>query len=232
MRWFAPLLLCSGCGLVLGLDDYRGGGEGGASGVQASQASGTPTSSVGTGGSAGADVSGTGVGGTTPKMLGEACTNGSECASTFCVDDVCCAQECSAACERCDAGGACVVEAATATCGPYHCDGINPSCPSSCDATSDCAASYFCSVGITNTCDSTNGASFCNQHADCSSGDCNGGVCCNTSGCTGVCRSCNSSHTGFANGYCGLIDVGDPEGDCGALCTGCVCQSGQCVAPS
>jgi hypothetical protein len=39
--------------------------------------------------------------------LGAACTNGAQCASTFCADAVCCSEQCGGACQACGADGTC-----------------------------------------------------------------------------------------------------------------------------
>ena len=43
--------------------------------------------------------------------LGQACTDPGECASTFCVDGVCCASACDAQGQACNPQGLCVSEA-------------------------------------------------------------------------------------------------------------------------
>ncbi len=61
--------------------------------------------------------------------LGDSCTKGSQCASTYCVDDVCCYTLCPGDCEACNDEGTCIARPAndnvevTTTC--YYCDGTN-----------------------------------------------------------------------------------------------------------
>ncbi|MBM4357991.1 MAG: hypothetical protein FJ096_07760 [Deltaproteobacteria bacterium] len=73
----------------------------------------------------------------------------------------------------------------------------------------------------------TNG-STCLADADCQSGHCEQGVCCNVA-CDGACKSCRASDTGGKDGQCGFVTKGsDPLAQCGLgkLCDG----SGACKA--
>ena len=79
----------------------------------------------------------------TPGELGDACGDGDECASGFCVDDVCCDAACADVCGSCSAAatggsdGTCAPKlvdtpcrAATDTCDTTEtCDGASLDCP-------------------------------------------------------------------------------------------------------
>jgi len=66
----------------------------------------------------------------------------------------------------------------------------------------------------------------CGAPADCATGNCVDGFCCNTA-CTGTCQACSAAKTGAANGTCADVTTNtDPDNDC-ALCQ--VCNAGACV---
>lgn len=55
--------------------------------------------------------------------LGQSCSAGDACASTFCVDGVCCASSCEGSCEQCDDSGSCALVPPTTACeGTRRCD--------------------------------------------------------------------------------------------------------------
>ncbi|MFP6684551.1 MAG: hypothetical protein VB934_07555, partial [Polyangiaceae bacterium] len=71
---------------------------------------------------------------------GSTCTDGSDCASGFCVDGVCCDTACGGDCERCDLSpGTCT----PLTCAPYACD-FNKGCETTCANSTDCAPGLQC----------------------------------------------------------------------------------------
>ncbi len=153
--------------------------------------------------------------------IGNSCTDPAACGSGHCVDDVCCESACDGTCESCDADGACV---------PVS--GPDGAC-ASCDA---------------GTCtDDSGGAlgSACGDNAECGSGFCVDGVCCERA-CRGVCRACDVAGSeglctpvsGAPHGErdgCATCDAGvcADTGSLGALGTSCTedtaCESGECT---
>ncbi|MBU0607031.1 MAG: hypothetical protein KKI08_04055 [Armatimonadetes bacterium] len=102
----AAATLVGGCQILSGLTDYQTGGGTGGSG--ASSGSGTTSATSGTGATGGTGGSG--------LPLGADCKNGDECDSNYCVDEVCCENECTGPCLKCnypdEQQGACWVSSA------------------------------------------------------------------------------------------------------------------------
>jgi hypothetical protein len=134
---------------------------------------------------AGLDGGGDGGGG---LALGAVCTDGTECASTFCSNNRCCDTACAGDCDVCRKSlgatedGTCTPRASTFVCraaadscdvaenctgttadcpaddvvpqgasgspdcGNYVCDGINASCPTTCDGNEDCDTTFTCTI--------------------------------------------------------------------------------------
>jgi len=141
---------------------------------------------------------------------GESCSGASECTSDFCVDGVCCESLCDGACESCDASATGVVGG---SCSPIIA-GTDPDdeCANgSCDGAGGCLA--------------INGTS-CGSGAECASGQCIEGICCDT-GCGSTCESCLATLTGGVDGQCAGITAGtDPDSECASgVCNG----SGVCI---
>lgn len=65
-----------------------------------------------------------------PKPLGADCMSGSECASTYCVDGVCCDGQCNGQCEACKVGGN------TGHCSAVNGAPVSPRTPCASDGTS------------------------------------------------------------------------------------------------
>ncbi len=144
-----------------------------------------------------------------PGSHGTSCDHDYECVSGFCTDRVCCNAACDGVCRVCDAAGACQAVASAS----------DPDTCSSTVAGGSCAAPCMCDVGA--VC-STSPAGACSADGQCASGRCLGGVCCDAA-CPGACRSCNSDHTGQAQGSCAPILAGrDPFNECAAhlVCDG------------
>lgn len=110
------------------------------------------------------------------KGKGASCANAAECVTGFCVDGYCCESECTGACNSCAVTpGSCSVlpkgslGRTTADAGAgagctkgYLCDGVQPSCPKTCQTDDDCggaAPGYHCSNGECTT--------YCIDHRDC-----------------------------------------------------------------
>lgn len=89
----------------------------------------------------------------------------------------------------CDGQGHCLL--GVEACDPYACPNGASSCKTTCTSPSDCASTHFCDA--TNTCKAKlgNGA-VCQSPAQCQSGNCVDGVCCNDA-CQGVGGSCTQA---------------------------------------
>ncbi|TKC95247.1 hypothetical protein [Polyangium fumosum] len=117
-------------------------------------------------------------GGQCKKSPGKSCANGSDCASTFCNDAVCCSTNCNGTCRACNLAGS------LGTCSPVPKGQEDaPSCTgaSSCDGTNNGNSACKKDDGTT-----------CAVAADCMNGHCVDGVCCE-SACDTVCFSCDQA---------------------------------------
>ncbi len=79
------------------------------------------TSSAAGGGSRNSASSAGGAGGVQASPLGKSCAIDSECASGFCVDQVCCESACSGPCASCGTDGRCTMPPDDNACGPISC---------------------------------------------------------------------------------------------------------------
>lgn len=134
-------------------------------------------------------------------LNGSACSLNSECLSGFCVDGVCCNAACTSPCQKCNLAGSV---------------GFCSNIPAGQDPDNECAGSAACNGA--GTCTLNNG-SACSSGAQCASGFCVDGVCCNSS-CTGLCKACNVAGS---VGTCSNIVAGaDPANECAgpATCNG------------
>ena len=158
---------------------------------------------------------------------GLTCTTNTQCASGSCVDGFCCNMACSGSCQACSAaktGGA------DGTCGPVS---ANTDPDNECLGAADCDGANACELALGGT---------CTLGAQCASGFCTDGVCCNET-CSGTCRACN---VGGSMGTCTNVPSNqDPANECvggdcngagvcevgnGVMCTqGSQCASGNCV---
>lgn len=151
---------------------------------------------------------------------GQPCTFGSQCASGFCVDGVCCVSP------SCPSGQIC--RPGTGTCGAGlpngdPCTDANQ-CASGfcvnmvCCRSAGCPSGQFCQLGSGECGTGLPNGSRCETSSQCSSGSCVNGVCC------GV-PSCPSGQ--FCQLNTGICGPGLPNGD---PCTsGGQCNSGNCV---
>jgi hypothetical protein len=124
------VLVMPSCAPDLTVSSSSSGGMGGSGGMGEASSS-SASSSSGMGGSSSSSGSG--------LMLGADCNNDNECASGTCEDDVCCADDCSGDCIKCD------VDGSLGTCtqvaiGTEECDAIGELC----DANGKCA----CGVSV------------------------------------------------------------------------------------
>ncbi len=148
-----------------------------------------------------------------PNVCGGKCNGMKACASfaksgTSCGSAFCNTRKDTAS-PVCDGKGTCAISLGDCTDG-YACNftGKPPACRTTCSANADCLTGYYCN-GTTNACVPTKTDSLtCQTDAECNSGHCASGVCCNTA-CDMNGTSCNN--TGSA-------------GKC--QCTGVVCGTG------
>lgn len=124
---------------------------------------------------------------------GETCRHDAECISGSCVGGICCNRACDAACESCANAETGVANGTCATALPDT------------DPEDRCGATAVCGAG--GSCVSDNGVA-CTDNAQCGSGFCVDGVCCN-SACDGICRSCLASESGGVDGQCTFVAAGD-----------------------
>jgi hypothetical protein len=156
--------------------------------------------------------------------LGQGCGAGSECASSFCVDGVCCESSCDGACESCLFAN---TGEASGRCEHVHA-GTDPRARCPADAPEACGADGLC-----------DGVGACRQVAP-------AGASCGVNVCVGVYvaeRRCSESAvcTPKTLRDCGAFGCDALLADCRTSCTvdydcapGFVCQhaTGACVAPS
>jgi len=146
-------------------------------------------------------ISCNGAGACTILADGASCSSGLECASGFCVDEVCCDVSCAGLCEACTAakrgsGSDGVCDAITAGLDPdSECAGL-----AVCDGSGACKRPY---------------GSTCTLADECVGGVCVDGVCCDAS-CAGLCEACTAAKKGSgSDGVCGAIAAGlDPDSEC------------------
>jgi hypothetical protein len=135
-------------------------------------------------------------------------TSGTVCAPASCTGSS------FTAASVCNGAGSCVAGAVT-SCSPYTCNGAGTACLSSCSTNSQCASGFYCN-GSTCVAKKADGA-VCTNGAECISGNCVDGVCCNTS-CNSVCKRCNLAGS---VGTCTNIPAGtDPDNECTGNCNG------------
>lgn len=128
----------------------------------------------------------------------------------------------------CDGSGHCL-PGTTISCAPYtKCNSAGDSCVETCADNNDCVPGSFCNGDNRCVGDLPNGET-CDGAADCLSGFCVDGVCCETA-CSTHCLACNvAGHLGECVADPG--DQGDPCGDDGQVCLAdgsCACQTGTC----
>lgn len=123
-------------------------------------------------------------------------------------------------------GSACPASASAPCPGAYGCELDGRRCRTTCTESFHCAPGATCSGGECRA----SGATQCTADAQCGSGFCVDGYCCN-SRCDGECRSCALSGT---EGVCSYVPTGqDPDQECGAGVCGAKCDgAGQCLGGS
>jgi len=131
-----------------------------------------------------------------------------ECSPAYCFDHT------MNPADLCDGDGSCTDSGAT-DCTPYNCNADGSACLAACAIAADCASGYYCDAG---TCKAKKDMGLpCTAPAQCLTGFCTDGVCCNLK-CDGACRSCDQAGS---IGTCTFMpNTTDPTGECG-LCKAC-----------
>ena len=125
--------------------------------------------------------------------LGEACIAAADCAGGSCVDGTCCGSACAGACQACNLAGSM---------------GICANIAGGDDPQDECPGATTCNGN--GGCLFPNGQA-CASGAQCQSGTCADGVCCDVA-CNGLCRACNLPGSA---GTCTAIPAGsDPANEC------------------
>jgi hypothetical protein len=106
------------------------------------------------------------------------------------VGTMCGVPSCASSTERvlpalCDGKGTCQPPR-TQSCAPYRC--ADAECRTSCSGAQDCAGGSAC---VNGSCGRKPLGAPCTTGTDCNSSSCVDGVCCDTTDCTGPCRTCN-----------------------------------------
>ncbi len=141
--------------------------------------------------------------------------SGTTCAAATCLNSAT-----SAPADTCDGSGTCM-DNGTQACAPYTCNAASGLCRTSCTTAADCQAGYGCYGG---SCKKLNGVA-CMMDAQCGSGFCTDGFCCE-SRCLGTCESCGQSGR---TGYCDPHPYGtDPANECTAQPTSTCGTNGWC----
>ncbi|MCC6648804.1 MAG: hypothetical protein IT374_24965 [Polyangiaceae bacterium] len=149
---------------------------------------------------------------------------GTLCGSVVCVGS-------STANQTCDGLGACAKTGEALCTGGYGCS--NGSCLNQCASHAQCQSGFYCNSQ--GACVATQpGGAACSEAAQCKSGFCVDGVCCDAA-CDGTCQACAASKTGQPDGKCSnATDGSDPHNTCakdaGNLCgaDGLCDGQGQC----
>ncbi|MFO0679413.1 MAG: MYXO-CTERM sorting domain-containing protein [Polyangiaceae bacterium] len=122
---------------------------------------------------------------TSGSPIGAACSAHEDCRLRNCVDGYCCNEACGDACRTCSAT-------------PGTCTAVTSGTdPPTCSGTSSC--------GPTGTCKANDGRA-CSEDAECLSGHCADGVCCDTA-CQGSCDACDLAGS---VGVCSVVPAGRP----------------------
>jgi hypothetical protein len=142
------------------------------------------------------------------------CASGFYCASGACKSTLGNGGLCSAD-DQCKSGHCVAGTCCAGACGAFACNPSGAACKTTCGTDADCNATSYCVGGACTT--RKNDGDACGSAAECTSGFCADGVCCN-SACSGNCEACTSSKTGIAGstGTCNFVKDGtDPDLNCG-----------------
>ena len=160
------------------------------------------------GGGGGMGGGGGGGGGGGLKALGDACTGGDECDSTFCVDGVCCNRACDGQCEACDSSatpGTCVPVAGAPHGARTACVTGDATCAGACDGNDPTACVYPTSpCGATTCTNNMESGQLCSSGMCISSSrPCTGGFACGATACAATCDTssgCDTTHVCSTSG--------------------------------
>lgn len=153
------------------------------------------------------------------------CKNNDGCALGHCVHGICCESDCSSGCMACDSAS---TGQADGLCRPLT-KGLDPygdcpdlgSCEASCDGAGACRVDD--GAGQAESCIAQQeDCSGTGEGAQCETGFCVDGVCCN-SACDGTCEACDIAGS---IGVCTAYGFGDdPESECAGILSGIGCDA-------
>ena len=138
-----------------------------------------------------------------------------------------------------DAGGTCpaiLVCTTLADCPASGTTCASDTCAAGCCGTVNTALGTPCNENGGVVCDGNGTCALrpvgqtCGAGAECVTGSCVSGFCCDT-GCGGACQACSMALTGQANGTCGSVADGTQCNDGNACTQPESCQAGACVGP-
>ncbi len=161
---------------------------------------------------------------TTEAAPGDTCSGGTDCdeSAPFCVDNVCCDEDCASPCLACRAD---LKESrrASGTCGPTR-QGLDPR--------DDCATDAPTSCGASGVCDGTGACQLHPQGTACGATTCQGGsvsgdICDGQGNCTSTLVPVSCAPYLCLDEACAAPCAGD--GDC---VSGFICTGGLCVPPA
>jgi hypothetical protein len=186
---------------------------------------------------------------TSQFALGHTCASGAQCASTYCVDGVCCDSSCNGACQACGSNGFCNVTPTTDSACPAVTCPTNTTCASysapaagSCKSFGTCRTSNDCTIAPTAVRTSCATGSLCDGKGNCVGSQVKCGAetcdesyqqCCmlvdaGTFACQGKGMACGDSSKA-ADPNTGVSAQCDQDADCpiGELC--CMTTNGSAV---
>jgi len=138
---------------------------------------------------------------------GLSCSSTSQCLSGYCADGFCCGNVCTSLCYACSATKK--GQGYDGVCGPIAnaLDPDNECNPGECNGSGACNQSQMLQANGT----------ACASAAQCASGFCVDGLCCNTA-CNATCQACSATKKGSGtDGTCGNIKYDtDPDNECAA----------------
>jgi hypothetical protein len=229
------------------------GGSGGAAGRAGSGGAAGTGGNLGTagttsnGGEAGAHptagMAGNSDGGVDAPSLavdGTSCSVGNTCKSGFCVDGLCCNQNCNGQCQSCKetaTPGQCVIVGGAPRNGRTPCGGTSP-CQATCDGTNGTACTFpgnsvqctaaSCSNGSATTATVCNGAGACTTSTKMS---CSSNQCADNTKCSGGCSGslpCGNGNYCDSTGVCLPLKTGGIQCSSGSECSSTFCVDNVC----
>jgi hypothetical protein len=186
------------------------------------------------------------------KSAGASCAAGGECASTYCVDGVCCATACTGQCQACaeqSAAGSCVTVTGAPRGTRPPCGAAQPACAGHCGSLADkctypgsdlvCSAAACTSDTVLRPASVCDGAGACTvaSAAPCGAGKyCAGGACMPQAANGSSCQSASQCTSGnCSNGLCcasgmtacagGCVSLSSSNANCGSCGRSCATGS-------